>query len=270
MDQPYARRQGAAELLGHRRGIRRDVVDQAGEAGGGSVVAQQVRADAIRHPQTAGEERPVGVLDDDQAPADERPTGLQPGAGGGRHRGLAGQLQRQPDRGASPGDVVVEVAVQPLEPAVQIRQQRDHQQLDVQRGQAGGPGEPAQPQSSTARLGGVGLGVEGGPGFAVERPDGRRFGGEQLLDGLLADVQATERIVRGRIAGPALRHQLTHPHLDELGPAEQVGEVRSRHGRFLVCRVRVIATRGPGRPFAVAAGSGTAPPAPRAGAPDAA
>ena len=88
--------------------------------------------------------------------------------------GRAGQLQGQPDRGAAPGDVVVEIAVQPLEPAVQVGEQRDHQQLDVERSQAGGPGEPAQPQSTSRSPRPRRRRPPGSTrGVAVQRVDGR-------------------------------------------------------------------------------------------------
>ena len=149
VDQAHAGRQRATELVGDGSPVGADLVDQTGQPGGRGVIAEQMGADPVGHPQPAGEERTLGLLDHDQPPADQRPAQLQPGSGARRHGRLAGQLQGQPDRGAAPGHVVVEVAVQPLEPAVQIRQQGDHQQLDVQRSQTGGPGEPPQPQAAS-------------------------------------------------------------------------------------------------------------------------
>ncbi len=237
VDQAHPGRQRATELVGDGSPVGADLVDQTGQPCGRSVIAEQVGADPVGHPQPAGEERTLGLLDHDQPSADQRPTQLQPGSGARRHGRLAGQLQGQPDRRAAPGHVVVEISVQALEPAVQIRQQRDHQQLDVQRSQTGGPGESPQPQGRSGCLGRVGVGLELDPGVAVQGVDGRHVRGEQLLDRLLAHVQASERVVRRRVTGAAQRHQLPHPSLDELGPAEEVGEVGCAHGRRPGCRV---------------------------------
>ena len=237
MDQAYAGRQRATELVGHRSPVGADLVDQIGQSRGRCVVAEQVSPDPVGHPQPTGEEGTLGLLDHDQSPADQWPAQLQPGTGARRHGRLAGQLQGQPDRGTAPGHVVVEVAVQTLEPAVQIREERDHQQLDVQRSETGRSGEPSQPQHLPGGLGRIGVGFELDPGLTVQGVDRRCLGGEELLDRLLAHVQAPERVVRGRVAGAPERHQVSHPTLDELGPAEEVGEVGCAHGRGPRCRV---------------------------------
>ncbi len=142
MDQPYAGGQRPAELVRDRRPIGGDLVDQPGQSRGRCIVAEQMSADSIRHPEPTSQERSVRLLDHDQAAPDQRSARLQPGSGGGRHRGLPGELESQPDRGTPSTDIIVEISVQALEPAVQIRQQRDHQQFDVDLTQPGHPGEP--------------------------------------------------------------------------------------------------------------------------------
>ena len=116
MDQPYARRERARQLDGQLGPIAGHLGDQPGQRGVRRVVTEQVGSDPIRDPEAAGQQRALEVLDQHQPVPEQRPARLQPAPGGGREPGYAGQLQRQSDRRASPGDIVVEIAVQPLEP----------------------------------------------------------------------------------------------------------------------------------------------------------
>ena len=188
----------------------------------GGVVAEQVRGDPVRHPQRPGQERPVGVVDLHQRPVDQRRAGQQPRPGRRRRRRDVGQRQRQTDRRAPPGDVVVEVAVEPLEPAVQVGHQRDHQQFDVELGQsgvgarAGAAGSTRRPAiAASASASTASRAAQSGRG-------GCRGGGEQLVDDLLGEVQPAERVVRRRVVGAAVQHERADPVLDQADPAQQV------------------------------------------------
>ena len=121
------------------------------------VVAEEMGGDPVRDPQRPRQERPIGVLDDDQPAGDERAQRPQarpawPGAG---TRPGAAQLERQPGARPPPRDVVVEVAVEPLEPRIEVRSERDEEQLDVVRVQPERSREPAQPEVRAGALGGV-------------------------------------------------------------------------------------------------------------------
>ena len=142
VDQPYACRKRVRQLGREIGSVTGHVDDQSGQLGIRSIIAQQMGDDPIRYPQPAGEHGPLQILDDDQTLPDQRPARLQPRSSRGAQPGGAGQLQGKSDRGAPPGDVVVEIAVQPLESGVKIRQQGDHEQFDIQRGQSGLAGQP--------------------------------------------------------------------------------------------------------------------------------
>ena len=114
-----------------------------------AVVAEQVRGDAVGHAQRPREQRPVGVLHEQQ-PVRRRAARAGRGA---RAIGApsaaavrAAQLERQADARAPPRDVVVEIAVEPLEARVEVRGERDQQQLDVHRLERERPREVAQPE----------------------------------------------------------------------------------------------------------------------------
>ena len=84
---------------------------------------------------------------------EQRATRGQPGAGLGGRGGYPGKLEDQADRGATAGDVVVEVPVQPFEPAVEVGRERGHQELDVQVGKVRGAGQLPQPDGFACLLG---------------------------------------------------------------------------------------------------------------------
>lgn len=70
---------------------------------------------------------------------------MEPGAGLGTVCRKSAQVEREPGGGPAAADVVVEVAVQRLEGAVEVRGQRDEQDPDVQLGQPEPPGQQIQP-----------------------------------------------------------------------------------------------------------------------------
>jgi len=193
------------------RPARLDQGDQAGQAGVGLVVAEQVADHPVGHPQRAGQCRQVRLPHLHQAAGHERGGRREPGAAGAGHR-LAAQLQRQPDGGPAPGHVVVEVAVQPLEPGVDIRGQRHQQQLDVQPGEPEAAGQVEQPRSAADH------GRPGRPWRGTVRRRGvpvLAAGREDALHVLRGEVGAPVRVVRRRVGGPPGRHRPPHPRLEE-------------------------------------------------------
>ena len=98
------------------------------------VVAEQVRDDPVGHPQPARQERALRVLDGTSRSA--RPAAPRGAAG----RAASGEATETPpiasasaDRGAAPGDVVVEVAVEPLEARVQLRDEGTASRISTSR-----------------------------------------------------------------------------------------------------------------------------------------
>ncbi len=245
-------RGGAVE----RRGRREQVVDRGVRA----VVAEQVRGDPVGHPQGPGEEGPVVLLDGEQPVPAQRPGRRDPGPRRGRGRRDAAHREREAHRGPAPGHVVVEVAVEPLEAGVEVGGERDEEQFDVELGEPGGALQPAQPGAPAGGLGG-GLGRLGGGGSG---PVGVRLAGgwrEEPVDVLLGQVQPAERVVRGRVLGPAELHEGPHPVLDEGEPGGQVRRLGLRGGRRRRGRrshrgpalVRRRPRGGSGRPFRLGA-----------------
>ena len=100
------------------------------ERGIGVVVSEQVHRDPVRDAQRASEERPFAVLEEEEAAGDEgtggktvaRECGVEPGAG---------ELECEPDAGATARHVVVEVAVEALEARVDVGGEGDEQQVHV-------------------------------------------------------------------------------------------------------------------------------------------
>ena len=129
-----------------------DVDEHERQRGVGLVAAEHVRRDAIGHPQGAGEERPVRVVDLDQPAADERGRRARGGAGRRRSAAMhAGQAERQPDADPPAGHVVVEVAVVALEAIVDVGRHRRQQQLDVEVVELEALGQRAQAELGAAR-----------------------------------------------------------------------------------------------------------------------
>ena len=127
----------------------------------GGVVGEEVGDDPVRHAQGPGQHRSVRVLHEEQARADERRERAEPRPRGRVRRAsrAAAQLQREADARAAARHVVVEVAVEPLEPRVEVRGERDEEQLDVHGVERERPREVPQAdrRAGGLRLGGVGL-----------------------------------------------------------------------------------------------------------------
>ena len=191
------------------------------------VVAEQVHGDPVGDAQRAGQERPLGLLDDHE-PALEQRRALHQAMPRNRGRGQrARELEREADARAAARHVVVQIAVEPLETRVDVRRERHEQQLDVDRSEREGPGEPAQAHVLAALLGLVGRALD----LREELRAGLGGGvplvrGEQPLDVVLREVEPAERVVRVRVAGAARGHGGTHARLDDPEPAEEMRERR--------------------------------------------
>ena len=84
---------------GRRRRPRGGCGAEDGRAGGvGVVVAEQVARDPVGHPQGARQQRPIGVLDDQQAAGDQRRPGGHPEPRGGRRAGRHAAQRAAPAR----------------------------------------------------------------------------------------------------------------------------------------------------------------------------
>ncbi len=122
-------------------------VDEYGaKPGFGPVVTQQIRRHPVGHPQRPGQEGTVGVLDDEQPGS--RQHSIRPAAHprGGVQRRTPTQFQGQTRAGPPPAHVVVQVAVELLEPGVKVRSEGDQQDVNVQAGQPTSAGKRWQPQ----------------------------------------------------------------------------------------------------------------------------
>ena len=130
--------------------------------------------------------------------------------------------------GPAPGHVVVQVAVEPLEPAVEVGQQGDQQELDVEAVRPA-PGRAGAAASSRAgRLRRVGRPLDRSARVR-RRPSRRgRRAGQQPVDRLVGEVEPAERVVGRRVVAPALLDQRPDPVLDQRRPAEQVLEAARR------------------------------------------
>ena len=121
---------------------------------------------------------------------------MEPGPSLGEVHGQSAQVERRPDGGPAPADVVVEVPVQRLEGAVQVGGEGDEQDPGVQLGEPETYRESLQPGDRDGirvlRHGGVRL----------------RLGPQQMTYGLVGEVQPAQRIARRGIGGTAVRDQL--------------------------------------------------------------
>ena len=217
---------------------RNGVDEQVDDRGVGLIVAEQMRSDSVGDAQRAREERPVPVLHQHDPAGDERAVRPEPDAlDAARHAGArARQLDGEARAGPAARDVVVEVAVQPLEARVEIRRERDQQQLDVVRVQLERASEAAQPDIATCGLRFVGRPVEGREGVhrrggprLLDQPDARA--GKQAVDLGVGDVQATEAVAGIWIVDAAPVHGRADARLDDGQPPEKVGERRVRLAR---------------------------------------
>ena len=165
------------------------------------VVAEQVRArpgraPAARGPGTAGRApRPPPAPPRTSGPVEQARVPARGDASGTPHSSSATATD-----GPAPGDVVVEVAEELLEPRVEVGGERDQEQVDVERRRGrtsrarsrSRSRHPASSASSAARSHAV------EPVGGVRPVDGRRLPVEEPVDRLVAEVEAPERVVRVR------------------------------------------------------------------------
>ena len=229
--------------------------DQRLEEGVDRVAPHQERRHAVGDPQRAGEERPLQLLDDEEAPRHQRTGGFEAPALQPAPEVRAAQLQRQAGARPPPGHVVLEVGQEALEARVEVGGERDKQEVEVGALQAERPGQAPQAQVGPSGLCGVRLRLE-----PIEEPGGLRVragaappprpSGQQLVDVALRDVEATEAVVRVRIALPPVGDHPADLRLDDGKPATQVPEGRVGVRTHLPARRAWPrwATSGPCRP----------------------
>lgn len=220
---PFVRLRGAGVLA-----------DDAAQPAVGLVVAEEIRGDPVGYAQQAREQRPFGVGDLQQAARDERGGRREPeapGAGGGE----PAEFQGQADGGAAAGEVVVEVAVQPLEPGVDVRGEGDQQEVDVRRGEAEASGQLTD-SAAAFRAGRF-------PGrFPVPV---RRYGRERVaglqdaVRGLGGEVLPPVGVVGVRVDGPAGGDGFPDALLDLAEPLPE----RLHVGQF-TCLLSLLYCRG--------------------------
>ena len=104
----------------------------------------------------ARQERPVDVVDQHKRVVHQWGTRRKTRPRRRIQRRQIRQVERQPHRRPAAGHIVVEVAVEPLEPGVEIRKQTDDKELDVLFGQGGRARQCAQTKLNAVCLGGVG------------------------------------------------------------------------------------------------------------------
>ena len=193
-----------------------------------------MRGDPVRHPERARQERPVGVLDEQQPARDERRGRAEARARDRRAAPPAGsaQLERETDARPPPRDVVVEVAVQPLEPRVEVRREGDEEQLDVERrrarrsGRAAAAGASRRPprrprRPAPARPASRPMPLTGGAGTS-----GPRGASSSASTCGSRDVQAAEAVVRvGVVRAPTIDGG-ADARLDQRQPGAEVRERR--------------------------------------------
>ena len=173
----------------------------------------------------AREERALGLLDLDEPGVDERGARLQTGPRGRSGQRHACKLQREPDARAPAAHVVVQVAVQRLEPGVEIGRERDQQQLDVRGHELERALDVAQahPVARGLRLVGARLDVrDEGERLVVGRLRGLAAPAQQPVDIGLAQVQAAEAVVGRLVRRTTQGDGLAHAPLEHGQPASQV------------------------------------------------
>ena len=210
------------------------MVSRPATIGSGRVVAEQVGGDPVGHAQRAGQERPVGVLDDQRG---RRRRAGRPGRAAsapcrGRPRARGRRRQSSSARpGARPAarDVVVEVAVEALEARLEVGRQGDEEQLDVEavrpKPRARRRRRMVAPASSAASA----QRLEVGRG-RVRLPSGGGATGaagggpvEQAVDLGLRDVQAPEAVGRVGVVGPPPGNGRRPPRAAEDRPDDRGG-----------------------------------------------
>ncbi len=198
-----------------------------------------MRHDPVGNAQGAAEEGAFGVVHLDQ-PAREQPCGrMEPGAPGGGVRGHPAQVERERHGRPATGHVVIEVAVQRLEGAVQVGRQRDQQDLGVEGAQAQPVGEPVEAvvlgRPGLVRLRRV-LGFRlfcrawfAGPLPLVRAGRNQAFRfrppEQQVLYRLLRQIHPAHRVGGRRVLGAAAIDEERHPRAQFREPFEQGGGV---------------------------------------------
>ncbi len=117
---------------------QRQRVEVAGEGRVRGVVAKEVGHDPVGHAQRAAEERAFGFLHREQSEGGQRSGREESGPARGLVGRYAAQVQGESDGGPAAADVVVEVAVEGLEGAVQVGGEGDEEEGGVEVGQAEG------------------------------------------------------------------------------------------------------------------------------------
>ena len=228
VDEPDTPADHRGELLGELAVVGSQRKENVGQHGIAGVVAEQVRSYPVGDPQAAGEHGARDVIENDQPLVEQRGAGRQPGPGAGGRAGDAGQLQDQADGRAPPGDVVVEVPVQPLEPAVEVRNERRDQEFGIQLGKVRGADELPQPYELASLLRRIAGLLDS---VTIAGLDRRRWDArfQETVDGLVGKVQPPVRVRRVRIVLPPVHDQRTHARFDEASSAEQIVQPGTGH-----------------------------------------
>ena len=173
------------------------------------------------------------VLDEQQAAGDERRRAARAGRGRDSRPGLAArtaQLERQAGARSPPRDVVVEVAVEPLEPRIEVRREGDEQQLDVDRRRGRMRARaPRSRRSAPARLGRVRAAPRGPRASRTSRLDRLRHAAGPSAPASSPSTCASEMYRprnRSSGSGSSARRRSTAARtrrLDDREPAEEVG-----------------------------------------------
>lgn len=200
--------------------------DLAGERGVGGVIADEVGGDPVRYPQRPAEEGAFALLDHDQAERGQRCRRVEAGAALGAVRGHPAQVEREADGRPAAADVVVEVAVERFEGAVEVGGEHGEQDAGVQRGQAEPGGELVQPVAVGPDAERV---AERAVGPVAERAALLRRGRAQRMPyRFVGQVQAAQRVGGGRVGGAAVLHEQGDPVAQSTEPADQGVRVRVR------------------------------------------
>ena len=171
------------------------------------VGTEHVGRHAIGDAERPGEERSLRFLHVEQAGCDEAATLLDASPAGRARRGDAAQSERQPDADAAAGDVVVEVAVVALEAVVDVGRHRREEDAEVELVEVEARGSGAQPERGARGCGLVGHALDLDPTLTGDfGRDPHTIVVQQLVDLLVTQVEAEERVLRRRVDLPASSH----------------------------------------------------------------
>ena len=235
----------------------------------GGVAAEQVGDHAVGYPQDAAQQRPALVVHLDETAPHQPGTGPQPVPGRRGPRRQPGHPQRQAHGRPAARHVVVEEAVERLEALVDVGRGGDEQQLLVDRVEHRLGPERHQPRRQLLRLG-VALGG-GAAGVRFGDLLVAAAGGEQRVDLVVREVEAEERVVEGRVGGPAPVDDGLDPDGERVEAAQEVPDrdprnVTHRRAAAVTAAGCCAARRrgveaGPGRRGAAGAGGRSRAPA---------